>query len=518
MNLHLCRFRPSLLPAFALLTILITSPGAEAASDWRKGGNEHFTIYSEASVSRTESLCRELDTTRALFASLFPALTGEQRNPLRVYIFKDVNSLKKIAPLYEGKPKSSAGFFSGDWEGAFLCMSATGELDRIKHTLNHEYIHFITRNRGYYLAPWASEGLAELYGKIEYKKIKREDKILLGGVHEHRLKLLRNEALLDFDTLFKTTRSSQLYNGAAHGRSMLYAQSWLLFHYLTFGQHDLGEDSQRRLIGLALKAPQPTEAQIKETLGIDYKELGKRLRNYARRGRFKQVYYDIPAAAKANDFNISEASESDIDLLYGSLLLKTRGPRASLAHLTQAIETAPHNPDVQTYNGYFYVKQKEYDAALPYFEKAIELGSISPATHLYYARCLLRSRNPKNKLSYGQYDIATSQAALKSLNKALELGGPFSPEIYAHFGEVYLASRLELNDSDFSIVVDGIKRFPESAQLAFYIALYFERMERYESALSVVKRFAPLAKTGRNSTSFNKLEGRLLKKMGEAGE
>ncbi|MDQ8183165.1 hypothetical protein [Pelagicoccus sp. SDUM812005] len=503
---------------FALVALLSLSflSSAFSKSEWSKASNEHFIIYSQASQSKTEALYHELNTTRALFATLFPALTGEQRNPLRVYIFKDLKSLKEIAPLFDGKPKDNPGFFSGDREGSFLCMIATGELDRIKHTLNHEYIHFITRNRGYYLAPWASEGLAELYSKIEYKKIKKENRILLGGVHDHRIHMVRNESLLDFDTFFRTTRNSDLYNGAAHGRSMLYSQAWLLFHYLTYGKHDLGDDMLRRLISLALTTPHPNEEQVKQTLGLDYKELAKRLRGYARAGRFTQRAYPIPAEAEESEIELLPATETETHLIYGSLLLKTRGPRASLSHLTKAMEADPQDPMVQAYNGYFYFAQKDYDSALPYFDKAIELGSISPATHLYHARCLLRLRNPKNKLNYGQYDIATSQAALASLHKALELGGPFSPEVYAHFGEVFLASRLELNDSDFSIVIDGFKEFPDSAQLAFYIALYFERTDRYDIALKVVERFASLAKNGRNAANFVQLEKRLLEKQSAA--
>ena len=70
-------------------------------------------------------------------------------------------------------------------------------------------------------------------------------------------------------------------------------------------------------------------------------------------------------------------------------------------NLKKAVKKFPKSAFVQMKTGSYYVEQKDYSSALPYFEKAVQLDSDSAEIHLGLAQSLFHTR--KEKKSYKHF-------------------------------------------------------------------------------------------------------------------
>src|SRR2546423_1631770 len=76
--------------------------------------------------------------------------------------------------------------------------------------------------------PWFNEGFAGYYSSIRiFKK-----EAIVGKPPEGFAGILNEEKLLPITSLFGITHESPLYNDERNQRSLFYAESWLVVHYL----------------------------------------------------------------------------------------------------------------------------------------------------------------------------------------------------------------------------------------------------------------------------------------------
>lgn len=502
---------------FKVLTVLFLFPTLcwGAPKSWRQAQTGSMTVYSNASESRTESLIQELRDAEAAFQLLFPKLKGDADRPLRVIVCNDWKSLEALVPLYEGKPKKLGGMFSQDFEGAFMLIDSSDGFESARHIVYHEYIHFLTAQRDFYMPPWLGEGLAELFATIETDR--KKGVVRVGNALEVRAQTIRSERLMPFDRFFAVTRGSPEYNSSNHGRGVFYSQSWLLLHYLQMGQHDIERASVLEFLGLAVSKPFFSEAEFEAALGFGYKELEKRLTRYARSGRFNILGVALPDLVERPEVDLRAMSDGELDLLVGSIQLKTRGEKEAYAELSRAFEALPQSADAAAFLGYHAWLQDDFEDAVRYLKLALERGTESALTYLNYAHALLKSVNPKNNLGPNRYGLELSREALSALKKAREMSGAFSPALYYRFGEVLLGTRLDLEDQDFALLIEGLKAYPKDEQIAFYLALHLERSGQFETALKVVDRYSAMGLQGQALGNFNGLRKRLVEKMEKVG-
>jgi len=112
----------------------------------------------------------------------------------------------------------------------YITLSTEGEDAETYGTIFHEYVHFIidTNFGKSEVPPWFNEGLAEYYQTF---MIEGDQKAKLGLPQSGHLQLLQQNKLIPLETLFKISNYA-LHQNANHSRSVFYAQSWALIHYL----------------------------------------------------------------------------------------------------------------------------------------------------------------------------------------------------------------------------------------------------------------------------------------------
>lgn len=483
-----------------------------SAKSWRRADIEGMVVFSNASEGRTEKLVMELQAAAEALRVLFPTLRGESLTALRVVVCSDTKSMSRLLPLYEGKPKRLGGLFARDWEGAFILVDASKGFASARHTVYHEYIHFLTISRDRYMPVWLGEGLAELFATVETD---RKGRVKVGEVVPGRMSLLREERLMPMGRLFGVTRVSPEYNSGDHGQGLFYAQSWLLLHYLFQGPGALKPGALEALMQLTERKPFFSEEEFVEAVGVGYAEMETLLNRYVSQTRYTVRTVELEEVGERETVELREMLEEEVDFLMGSIRLSTRGPRDAYGAIVRAFEGLPESADAAAYRGYYAFARNDFDFAAKYFQLALDRGSESPATHLNLAFALMRARNPMNHLGPRRYDVETTQAVLSALRKARSRAGGFSPELYHRFGEALLGARIDADMDDFAVLREGMDLYPGDELIALYFALGLERNGELGSALSLVDTHLSNGVSGRLAHLFEAAKERIEKLQGE---
>ena len=485
-------------------------PGWVSANVWRKAEVDGMVVFSNASRGRTDRLVDELRNADAAFRRLFPELRGDSMTPLRVVVCNDSKSMDWIVPLHDGKPGVYGGLFSRDREGAFMLVNASYGFGAARHAVYHEYIHFLTMDRGVYMPVWLAEGLAELFATVETKKGGR---VLVGKALPERRRVVQEERLMSMERFFGVTRVSPEYTSGEHGRGLFYAQSWLLLHFLFQAPEALNPGAKEALMALAKERPYFSERVFEATVGVDYDGIERLLERYASRGRYTVRTLELLDAEERSPVALTEMSEGEVSLLMGSIRLHTRGPGDSLREIHRAYEALPDSPDAAAYRGYYALARDDFAFASKYLGEAIERGSSSPATRVNFAHAVMLARNPLNDLGPRRYDEETTRAVLSALHEARALAGSFSPELYHRFGEILLGTRRDTDLEDFSVLFEGAEMYPSDERIALYLALGLERLGEFESALEVVEKRPEEGSNGQARRLLEKVKLRIEEQL-----
>ncbi len=466
------------------MLVVAATRSAESKEQWLIGEFENFQIYSNARKTYTKRIVQELRDVREALVDVFPEYVDRSQQNLRVYVCRNQITVSRFSEIYNGRPKTINGLFSRDYEGPFIVVNAGGDFDSTRQVVYHEYVHFLTHNRKRRIPPWLNEGIAETFSTIEFKK----DRVRVGEVDPKNLALLERERLIPLDRFFKISRSSPEYNSNQHGRTIFYAQSWALVHYLIYGKSDIPTETRNELLEAAVKKPWITEQEFTRIMGFDFKQMERRLRRYVSGGRNSIQIYDRRNFDTKVEIEFRKASEAEISLIYGALLLAARDPNDAHSYLINAYKKIENSPEAAAFRGYLNIKRRQWDFAAKYLEEAVDRGSTSPSPYFYYTLSRIQSSYPGQKIRRYSFNQGETKKLVGSLLKARELGES-REELYQRLGEVWLGSTIKPDEEDLATLIEGHRLYPEDAQIGFYLAfLYFENRD-YEEAARLIEFF-----------------------------
>ena len=160
-----------------------------------------------------------------------PPAPGPSPAPIVVLVFANDRSFEPFKPRFQGRTVEVAGYFQGGQDINFIAIN--GDLgDEAVRTVFHEYSHFLVQSALRVSPVWVNEGLAQIYETFEERDGGKG--AMLGRAPLEHLLELRSQTLIPLSQLTALDRSSSMYN-EGNRRGLLYAQSWALMHYLTFG-------------------------------------------------------------------------------------------------------------------------------------------------------------------------------------------------------------------------------------------------------------------------------------------
>ena len=273
----------------AALWLLAAVVPSDAAAKWTQVQSENFTFIGDASEGQIRRVAERLEQFREALLGVLPGARAQSPVPTVVMVFATDRSMTPVKPLFRGNPIEIGGYFQSGEDVNYIAVNAE-ILDLAVLTIFHEYAHFLVTNSQGRVPVWVGEGLAELYEVTQ--QLDGGKSVVIGRAPAHHIALLQRSTLMPIKELVAVERSASVYN-EGNRRSVLYAQSWALVHYLTLGNQ--ARAPQFRAYLSALRAGTPDQEAFAAAFGKDAGGLDRELFEYVRQFTFPAVRVDFPA-------------------------------------------------------------------------------------------------------------------------------------------------------------------------------------------------------------------------------
>ena len=418
-----------LCPGHALIVLgLLSLPATGSAAKWLKLESEHFELYSSAGNRAARKTARDLERFHRVVEAVQSGFEGTM--PVRVVLFgsaRDYNRFRwaksggKMAYYLPGRKHDYIVLHNSRQVHAMAALpsrtgSSTGHIvlrDR-KQTLFHEYVHLVQHQTTASLPLWLEEGVAELYSSVQTGR----DTVRIGKPITGHVLTLRDEPLLDFETLLAVNEDSPIYSDGK-GAWVFYAQSWAFAHMLRLSERYSGRFDDF-VAALGRGDPQPAAFQSVFEKPIEQGE--RDLAAYLRRLQLRQIEVPIGDAASKQKVEPVALSRSEARLFQVDLLLELGYVADAKEMIAPLVEDGPA-ADVGVRAGELALRLLDYEDARSRFARALELGADTARVHFGYAQALDETGGDR-------------QEVWRRLRRALDLDGGF-PEALLFTGMLH---------------------------------------------------------------------------------
>lgn len=423
--------------------------GGDASAEWTRLRSPNFTFIGDAPVRQIRRVAQQLEQFREVMTRALPTAAVLSPAPIVVIVFANDRSFEPFKPRFQGRIVEVAGSFQGGQDVNFIAINADLGGYAVR-TVFHEYSHFLVASTLRVAPVWVHEGLAGVYETFEERDGGKV--AILGIASPEHVRELKSQALIPLSQLTVIDRSSPLYNEGSR-RGLLYAQSWALMHYLTFGNERRRAQLLRYLTDMRSGAS-PGEAFSKE-FGTELSVLERELRDYVSGPGFPGGKYTFGTTTRAVVEAPAEAVNNVEAWGYlGDLLARGERTEEARAYLEKVI-TANEDAARALYAlGLLELRESRVDEALPLLERAATLRPEEAAFLTAYGRALVEDlRNA----GLDDADRKSSvERARSMLSRSVDLD-PTAAQALAILGY------LELAEGEPSRAVDLLKRAVASA-------------------------------------------------------
>ena len=397
-----------------VVAALSFSPQVSAGEpQWVEIQSPHFSVVTDAGEHRGREVAMRFEQMRGVFGTLMVKANVNLPVPLQIVAFRNTKELRQFAPLWNGKRTEVAGLFQGGNDRSFILLDM-GE-ENPWTVVFHEYAHqLMDGNLSVQMDPWFEEGFAEYFSSIEVDG--KEARV--GKVPDYEYQVMRHETSIRIADLFKIQQNSPTYNESGDHRTVFYAESGMLVHYLFDNQllPKLGTYFSLKNKNVSV------EDAIQQAFGMSAPQFDKVLRDYVSSGRYR--YYPVPAPANIDSktYAVKPLSLPDSSAILADIHLHSRDYLdQSMAEFQAVLKADPNNAAACRGMGYAYLQKKDFDQAGQYFRRSSQADSKDPRVHYYSA--LLMSRE-------GSF---TDRSELPVMTKELETSIALDP----NFGDAY---------------------------------------------------------------------------------
>jgi len=476
--------RRSALTLCALLCLLLAAHApAQAKDTWTSVRSKNFFLIGNAGEKEIRQVATRLEQFRDVFTRLFAGANFQSPVPTTVVVFKNDGAYKPFKPVVDGKPSEVAGYFQPGEDINYITLTppAPGAEDPFQ-VIYHEYVHLLVDNTlGRSNAPaWFNEGLAEYYSTFE---IDDGRKVLLGKLVDSHILLLRRSKMAPLQTLFSLDNYS-LHRNQRDAKSLFYAQSWALVHYLILADEGRRLPQVNQFIN-ALGANRPIEEAFRESFQTDFAGMEKELRRYVDGRTFRAQTATFKHKLEFDtEMQAAPLTEAEAEAHLGDLLLHTNRPEEAASRLEGALRLDPRLGMTHASLGMAYMRLRRFDDAKRHLREATAANAQNYLAHYYYAYTLSREGMDEHGFARG-YAAETGREMRASLRKAIELKPDF-PESYHLLAFVNLVTGEEMEEG-IRLLERARALAPGNPQYALVLAQLYLRQEKYDDARRTVE-------------------------------
>jgi hypothetical protein len=187
---------------------------AAGGPTWTELEGTHFRLRTDQPQPAARAVLADLEHLVAALLSVFGAPPDLDTGKVPAIVVD--RGWTDIAPFHVD------GFFTHALFQPLVVMPSGGTLYR-QQVINHELVHYLSRQVMPRQPPWLAEGLASYYETIEYDA--EEGRVTVGRPAPDRLRVVQRGDALNIETMFAATTI-----GDDPGR--FYAAAWITTHYL----------------------------------------------------------------------------------------------------------------------------------------------------------------------------------------------------------------------------------------------------------------------------------------------
>src|SRR5215204_4930165 len=308
-------------PLVAALVVLLAAQAAAAKDTWTSVRSQNFFLVGNASEKEIRQVATRLEQFREVFTKLFTNVKFNTPMPTTVVVFRNDGAYKPFKPVVDGKVSEVAGYFQPGDDVNYITLTPDrgSGVENPYGTIYHEYTHLLVNNSlGAGEAPaWFNEGLAEYYSTFA---IEDDRKVHLGRLIDYHIFRLREQKMMPLSQLFAVTHYS-LERNRHDVRSLFYAESWALMHYLIQG--DEGKRVPQLSVFLDLsKKGVPTAEAFGRAFQTDTATMEKELQKYVRANTFMSRVTTFPRKLDFDSqMTAAPLTEGQAEAYLGDLLL-----------------------------------------------------------------------------------------------------------------------------------------------------------------------------------------------------
>jgi tetratricopeptide (TPR) repeat protein len=436
---------------------------------WVEVRSPHFSVATDAGEKRGREVAMRFEQMRAVFGALLVKAKVTTPIPLQIIAFRNSKELRQVSPIFHGKPTELAGLFQSGQDRCFIMLDMS--VDNPWQVVFHEYAHQLMNGTlSAPVDPWFEEGFAEYFSSIEVDS--KEARV--GKIPEQEYQILEHMGWMKVSDLFRVRQNTSTYNENGDHRTVFYAESGMLVHYLYDNKLILKVGDY---FNLALDQHVPIEEAIQRAFGMNAAQLDKALRTYESSGHFK--YYPMPTPAGINSSEYSAAPLSSLDAasILADVHLHSSDYQTKAAEEFEAIlKTDPNNAAALRGLGYSYLIRRDFTKAGDYFSQAAERNTNDPRV-FYYSALMLQQ---KGGLSASDERLQTVQRHLES---AVKLDPEFA-DAYSLLAFTYRAT----GKKDLAVAnqIKAVELNPRNDSYRFNLAQMYLDSQNFDSATAIL--------------------------------
>ena len=433
------------------------------AGQWTEIRSPNFDIITDAGEKRGREAAFRFEQMRAAFDHIFSVKVSTPV-PLQIAAFRSNKELSHFAPLWKGKPIDVAGFFVPGEDRQFIALELTSTEGY--EIAFHEYTHLLIHATVGEVPLWMDEGLAEYLSTLKMDK----EHIYYGDVPMGKSYVLSSNRWMKIEQLFSVQHESAEYNERGDHRSVFYAESWLVMHYLMTTNTLHNAFVYKRLV---MEQHLPVAEAVQRAFGMTPAEFDKALDAYIHHGGRK---WSVPGAqvAPVESYTSHPISEIDADAILADLHLHEPDYGAqAVTEFQQVLEKQPNNAIAQRGLGYALLRKGDYAKAKEHLKAAIAGGGADARTHYLYALLLVRQGSEGDEHTFKLSNSADIDVA--ELKKEAQAAIALDP----NFADAYnLLAYAQAREKDFpGAVASETKAF----QLDKYKEIYVLNLAQYQA-------------------------------------
>ncbi|MDT5271912.1 MAG: hypothetical protein QOH49_4098 [Acidobacteriota bacterium] len=464
----------------ATLVVLLTAQAAAAKDTWTSVRSQNFFLVGNASEKEIRQVATRLEQFREVFTKLFTKINFNTPVPTTVVVFKNDGAYKPFKPVADGKTVEVAGYFQpGDDVNYITLTPDRGDgAENPYGTIYHEYTHLLVNNStgAGEASAWFNEGLAEYYSTFF---IEDDRKVHLGRFVDYHLRLLRDEKLIPLSQLFAVTHYS-LERNKHNVRSLFYAESWALVHYLILGNDGKRLPQLGEFLSLSKKGV-PNDEAFKRAFQTDTAAMEKELQKYVQANTFMSQVTTFPQKLEFDSqMTAAPLTDAQAEAYLGDLLLHINRLDDAAVRLQHALDLDPTLVMARASLGMARLRQKRDAEAVVQLREAAAAGATNYLAHYYLAYALSRAGMGENGYMPGGYPAEAASEMRAALRKAISLRPDF-PESYQLLAWINLVTGENIPEG-VQLIRQAVALAPGNQHYALILAQLYLRQEKFEEA------------------------------------